>query len=69
MARSRVRRCMRLLGLLLVGAAAVVDFQPADFSAEATSAPQSTCVACHTDAARLKALTPPDPPAEELGEG
>jgi hypothetical protein len=27
------------------------------------------CVACHTDAAKLKALTPPDPPASEEGEG
>lgn len=29
----------------------------------------SQCVACHTDAAKLKALTPPDPPASEAGEG
>ena len=29
----------------------------------------SSCVACHTDAARLKALTPPDPPPAETGEG
>lgn len=27
------------------------------------------CVACHTDAAKLKALTPPDQPAAESGEG
>lgn len=29
----------------------------------------SECVACHTDAAKLKALTPPDPPPTEEGEG
>ena len=28
-----------------------------------------SCVGCHTDAAKLKALTPPDPPASEAGEG
>ncbi len=27
------------------------------------------CVACHTDAAKLKVLTPPDPPVSEAGEG
>ncbi len=27
------------------------------------------CIACHTDAAKLKALTPPDPPSSEEGEG
>jgi hypothetical protein len=35
----------------------------------AAAAPTSQCVACHTDAAKLKALTPPDPPSEEEGEG
>jgi len=29
----------------------------------------SQCVTCHTDAAKLKALTPPDPPPTEAGEG
>jgi len=29
----------------------------------------SQCVVCHTDAAKLKALTPPDPPPSEEGEG
>ncbi len=28
-----------------------------------------SCVTCHTDAATLKALTPPDPPPSETGEG
>ncbi len=27
------------------------------------------CVACHTAATKLKALTPPDPPISETGEG
>jgi hypothetical protein len=31
--------------------------------------PVSQCQVCHTDAAKLKALTPPDPPSEEEGEG
>jgi len=35
----------------------------------AAAAPGTQCVACHTDPARLQALTPPDPPAEEEGEG
>ena len=69
MARSRVGRCMRLLGLALFALVAGLDFPPTDCSAAATSAPQSACVACHTDGARLEALTPPDAPAEEQGEG
>lgn len=36
--------------------------------AAAADAP-SQCVVCHLDAAKLKALTPPDPPAGEAGEG
>lgn len=27
------------------------------------------CVACHTNSAKLQALTPPDPPSTEEGEG
>jgi hypothetical protein len=34
----------------------------------ADSAP-SQCIACHTDPAKLKSLTPPDPPPTEEGEG
>lgn len=45
--------------LLLVGA------QPAGAAETATS----QCVVCHTDAAKLKALTPPDPPSTDEGEG
>jgi hypothetical protein len=47
---------MTLIVLLLPGASAAAD------------AP-SQCVHCHTDAAKLKALTPPDPPPTEEGEG
>ena len=35
----------------------------------AAASAASQCVDCHTDAAKLKALTPPDPPATEEGEG
>ncbi len=38
-------------------------------SAQAAEATASQCVACHTDAAKLKALTPPDPAPTEEGEG
>jgi len=35
----------------------------------ASPAAPDACVACHTDAAKLKVLTPPDPPPGEAGEG
>jgi len=35
----------------------------------AQTAAVNQCVSCHTDAAKLKALTPPDPPPTEAGEG
>jgi len=35
----------------------------------AQTAAANQCVTCHTDAAKLKALTPPDPPPTEAGEG
>lgn len=38
-------------------------------TAASAQGPVESCVTCHTDAAKLKALTPPDPPAEEAGEG
>ena len=41
---------------------------PAAWGAAAPAAPDG-CVACHTDAAKLKALTPPDSPSAETGEG
>jgi hypothetical protein len=44
---------------------------PLSFPAPLGAADQtpSQCVACHTDAAKLKALTPPDPAPAEEGEG
>jgi hypothetical protein len=47
-------------GLLVLGGIGSID--------AADSAP-SQCVVCHTDAAKLKPLTPPDPPPTEEGEG
>jgi hypothetical protein len=47
-----------LLALALTGAV----------RAAAADAP-SQCVTCHLDAAKLKPLTPPDPPPSEAGEG
>jgi len=38
-------------------------------STPAAETAASQCVACHTDAAKLRALTPPDPPPSEEGEG
>jgi hypothetical protein len=38
-------------------------------SIDAADSAPSQCVACHTDAAKLKPLTPPDPPSTEEGEG
>jgi mono/diheme cytochrome c family protein len=35
----------------------------------AQTAAANQCAACHTDAAKLKALTPPDPTPTEAGEG
>jgi hypothetical protein len=35
----------------------------------AAASPASQCVGCHTDPAKLRALTPPDPPPTEEGEG
>jgi len=38
-------------------------------STPAADSVPSQCIACHTDAAKLKPLTPPDPPPTEEGEG
>jgi hypothetical protein len=38
-------------------------------SALAAEPPASQCIGCHTDAEKLKALTPPDPAPTEEGEG
>ena len=55
-----------LVVLLLLGAfAAGMLLRPGMTRAQAAS----QCVACHTDAGKLQALTPPDPPSAEEGEG
>lgn len=41
---------------------------PPASGAAAPAAPDA-CMACHTDAAKLKTLAPPDPPPTEAGEG
>jgi hypothetical protein len=65
-------RSSRTLGLgailaacLLLGMAAL----GADVATSAAAQADNQCVVCHTDAAKLKALTPPDPPPSEEGEG
>lgn len=55
-----------LIAALAAGTLALVGWLAAPAEAQAAA---SQCVACHTDAAKLKALTPPDPPATEEGEG
>jgi mono/diheme cytochrome c family protein len=64
-ARPLAWRSSALLLLAWAVAQALVGVQPA----WAGEAAVSQCVACHTDAAKLKALTPPDPPPSEEGEG
>jgi hypothetical protein len=55
--------------LVLVAALLALGVIVGAGSLGAAAAPTSQCVTCHTDAAKLKALTPPDPPSEEEGEG
>jgi hypothetical protein len=66
---SGIRRTQRIgviaLALMVVGLLAVAWGDAAWAAGPGTSG----CVACHTDAAKLKALTPPDPPPTEEGEG
>ena len=73
--RSRVRARINnmipsgLLHLLLLSLISMLTLPGILTLKSAESATPSQCVACHTDAAKLKALTPPDPPAAETGEG
>jgi hypothetical protein len=53
---------------LLIAALAVMVPLPSPLATEAADQP-SQCILCHTDTAKLKALTPPDPPPTEEGEG
>jgi len=58
-----------LATLLAVGLISMLTLPGGLTPISAESATPSQCVVCHTDAAKLKALTPPDPPAAETGEG
>jgi hypothetical protein len=61
----------RRVGWVTIGLVAVTMLvlgAPALPGAAAADAP-SQCVTCHLDAAKLKLLTPPDPPPSEAGEG
>jgi hypothetical protein len=62
----RPRRIGVVALVLMAGCFLALDAAP---SVWAASSGTSECVACHTDAAKLKALTPPDPPPTEEGEG
>lgn len=65
--QGRWQRISRIIlaALLVLEASAVETVSPATAQAQATT----QCVACHSDAGRLQALTPPDPPSAEEGEG
>lgn len=61
-----IRRSLLLFAIVLCPLLLLASILPAG-AAESAIADQ--CIACHTDAAKLKALTPPDPPSSEEGEG
>ncbi len=63
------RALRRWQGVVITGLLLALFSSLAGTAGAAQSGPTSQCVACHTDAAKLKALTPPDPPAGEEGEG
>ena len=73
--RSRVRARIigmipgGLVSLLVLSLVSMLTLPGSPTLKSAESATSNQCVACHTDAAKLKALTPPDPPAAETGEG
>jgi hypothetical protein len=70
---SYMRACAilrrRILIPVVLGVALLVLLAGTRPIGAAESGPVNQCVACHTDAAKLKALTPPDPPPSEAGEG
>ena len=55
--------------LALLGLVPILLMPDAGLAAATESGTSNQCVACHTDGAKLKALTPPDPPLTEAGEG
>jgi hypothetical protein len=62
-----LKRCP--LFLLAVGLGSLLLLAGTRPMSAAEQGASDQCVACHTDAAKLKALTPPDPPPSEEGEG
>jgi len=69
--RARINGMIRggLVPLLVLSLILMLTLPGSLTLKSAESASPSQCVACHTDAAKLKALTPPDPPVAETGEG
>lgn len=68
--RSRLPMVWRwTLPLMAIALFSILLFGATGMTGAAVPAASSQCVACHTDAAKLKALTPPDPPPSEAGEG
>ncbi len=57
------------LPLMAIALFSVLLFGATGMTGATDRAASSQCVACHTDTAKLKALTPPDPPSSEAGEG
>jgi len=60
------RRLVNLVFILTLASALILVGVGSALAADSIL---SQCVACHTDAAKLKPLTPPDPPSTEEGEG
>ena len=56
----------RLVWASLAAAVLLLVGPPTSAAAQGSA---DSCVGCHTDAGKLKALTPPDPPPAETGEG
>ena len=56
----------RLAGASALAAVLLLVGPPTSAAAQESA---DSCVGCHTDAGKLKALTPPDPPSAETGEG
>jgi mono/diheme cytochrome c family protein len=62
---ARGRSAVALAAFIVAWVPVLAGVLPAEGAGPGTS----QCVACHTDPAKLKALTPPDPPPSEEGEG
>jgi hypothetical protein len=64
-----LHRSAILLAILGLAVLSVYAFLPLQSATAADASAKDQCVECHTNPAKLKALTPPDPPAAEEGEG